>query len=305
MNLTTKPTLMLVDDEIRIVRALSVLFQARYRVLATTDPRQALTWAEQEDIDVVISDQRMPDIAGVDLLREIRSRSPRTMRLLLTGYADLDAVVASVNEGEIFRFLCKPWNATELRGTVDQAAVIAAAARDASETDAATSETAAILVIDDDESHAVAALGASHRVLHAASLDAAFEQLSKNHVGVILCDLTIRGESTEAALKLLKAEYPELVAVVMTPFRDFNTLIGLINEGQVFRLLPKPVREGLLRLHLDSALRHHQRLRNSTTLRRRHAVVAPTSTDGVMVRRVRGLLSRLRGRDEGAAVRAS
>ena len=108
--MTDKPTLLLIDDEERILRSLAMLFRGSYQVHATVDPHEAIALVERERVHVVVSDQRMPVMRGADLLREVRSRSPNSMRILLTGYSELDAVVSSVNEGEIFRFVQKPWD---------------------------------------------------------------------------------------------------------------------------------------------------------------------------------------------------
>ena len=121
----SKPSLLLVDDEERILRSLAMLFRGQYLLHTTTDARQALEIVARQQIHVVVSDQKMPVMRGADLLREVKERSPNTMRILLTGYSELDAIIASVNEGEIFRYVNKPWDAAELRTTVDQAAQIA------------------------------------------------------------------------------------------------------------------------------------------------------------------------------------
>jgi len=113
----SRATLLLVDDEERILRSLSLLLRSRFEVLTTTDGAWALEWVRERTVHVVVSDQRMPGMSGVDVLRGVRERSPATMRLLLTGYADLAAVEASMNEGEIFRFLEKPWDAPALIAT--------------------------------------------------------------------------------------------------------------------------------------------------------------------------------------------
>ena len=92
--MTDKPTLLLIDDEERILRSLAMLFRGSYQVHATVDPHEAIALVERERVHVVVSDQRMPVMRGADLLREVRSRSPNSMRILLTGYSELDAVVS-------------------------------------------------------------------------------------------------------------------------------------------------------------------------------------------------------------------
>ena len=109
--------ILLVDDETRILRALKALFRD-CGVAVTTDAVNAAKIARAHDVDVVICDQRMPAMTGVEVLRELRTLHPRAIRLLLTGYSDLKAVLGSVNEGEVWRFVNKPWNNAELRALV-------------------------------------------------------------------------------------------------------------------------------------------------------------------------------------------
>jgi serine/threonine-protein kinase len=312
-----KPSLLLVDDEERILRSLAMLFRGQYQVQATTDAREALRLLERGPVHVVVSDQKMPVMRGADLLREVKERSPNTMRILLTGYSELDAIVASVNEGEIFRFVNKPWDAAELRTTVDQAAQIAATLFAAPPAEAATvtaarAVTAAemvpsspslaegILVIDDDADvfNAVQEIvGPSQPVYWAHSLEQAFDHLLRHPVGVIVSELVVQRESLTAALKLLKSQYPEVVTIVMTPFQDTGVLINLINQGQIYRLLPKPVRRGPLGMNIASALRHHRMLKSSPDLRSRHVVEKIRQPEELSVaNRVMGFLGRLRGR---------
>ena len=119
------PTILFVDDEERILRSLRMLFRGKADVLFTTRGREAIDWVRSRTVHVIVSDQRMPGMTGVEVLREVAVHSPRTMRILLTGYADIDAVTASVNEGEIFRFIEKPWDSQKLIDSVMRAAAIA------------------------------------------------------------------------------------------------------------------------------------------------------------------------------------
>ena len=116
--------ILLIDDEARILRALKALFRD-YETFQTTNPLEAVSLAKQHDVDVVICDQRMPEKTGVDTLRDIKDAHPRALRVLLTGYSDLKAVVGSVNEGEVYRFVHKPWDNNELREIVGEAATTA------------------------------------------------------------------------------------------------------------------------------------------------------------------------------------
>ncbi|QXD16384.1 response regulator [Rhodocaloribacter litoris] len=95
-----------------------VLRKEPYRVLTATSGTGALAILERHPVQVVLADQRMPDMTGTDLLREVRSRYPATIRIILSGYAEPHAIVAAINEAEVFRFLPKPWNDDDLRATL-------------------------------------------------------------------------------------------------------------------------------------------------------------------------------------------
>lgn len=313
-----KPDLVLVDDEERILRSLAMLFRAHYNVYTTTDARDALQYIRDHRVHVIVSDQRMPIMRGADLLREVRNVSPNTMRLLLTGYSELEAIVASVNEGEVFRFINKPWDASDLKQTVNQAAEIsfnlfnsypqALAPTDVmTETGSfvAAASTEGILVIDDDAEVVKAVreiVGPAQAVHWASSLDQAFALLAEHDIGVVISELFVQREPIALALKMLKAQHPEVVSIVMTPFQDTTVLIGLINQGQVFRFLPKPIRRGPLGMNIASALRHHRALKSAPALRAVHNVEPLRQIeDSTVATRVMGFLGRLRQRNFGSA----
>lgn len=119
-----KQTILCVDDEIDNVDALERLFRKKYHVLKATSAREALSILDQhpEPISVIISDQRMPEMTGVEFLEKTIENHPETMRMLLTGYTDLESVIMAVNKGQIFRYLTKPWDPVDLANTLDQAA---------------------------------------------------------------------------------------------------------------------------------------------------------------------------------------
>ena len=109
-----KAKVLLVDDEERILRTLGMLLKMQYQVFSTTDGHEALRVLEREKIQLIISDQRMPVITGTQLLRQTKKISPNTMRILLTGYADLSAI-AHVPEEGIVR---KPYTRADLLARV-------------------------------------------------------------------------------------------------------------------------------------------------------------------------------------------
>ena len=115
-------TVLCVDDEPNILSALRrALRPENCRVLTAASGAEALSLMASEAIDVVLSDMRMPQMDGAQLLSILHRDHPDVMRILLTGYADMNATVAAINEGHIYRYIHKPWDENELRLTVRQA----------------------------------------------------------------------------------------------------------------------------------------------------------------------------------------
>jgi DNA-binding NtrC family response regulator len=118
------PRLIAIDDEPQVLRDLQrELRDPSLQLTTESDPTAALARLADEEFDVVLADCRMPGVDGVALLTEARKRQPRTVRLLMTGHADMRGAAASLNEAGIFRFLAKPWGAPELRQAIADALV--------------------------------------------------------------------------------------------------------------------------------------------------------------------------------------
>src|SRR3954452_13791234 len=115
-------TLLVVDDEVDVLESLRHLFHRTYRVLTASSGDQALEQLRKNDVHLILSDQRMPGMSGDVFLSQARRLQPDAIRMLFTGYADIQAVINAVNEGQIFRYILKPWDAAELEGVIRQAA---------------------------------------------------------------------------------------------------------------------------------------------------------------------------------------
>jgi response regulator RpfG family c-di-GMP phosphodiesterase len=116
-----KPTILLVDDEESILNSLRRLLRGQpYEVLLATSGEQALDIMAKQPVDLVMSDARMPNMDGATLLAHIHQRHPDTLRILLTGYADLTMIVKAINDGQIDRYISKPWHDEELLLTLRQ-----------------------------------------------------------------------------------------------------------------------------------------------------------------------------------------
>jgi response regulator RpfG family c-di-GMP phosphodiesterase len=109
------PTLLFVDDEPNILSSLRRLFRPHgYTILTADSGAAGLALLAGQEIDLVISDMRMPTMDGAQFLEQVRSRWPDTVRMLLTGYSDIDSIMAAINRGEIYRYLTKPWDDNDI-----------------------------------------------------------------------------------------------------------------------------------------------------------------------------------------------
>ena len=257
-----KPRVLFVDDEERVVNALRTIFRDVYEVTVASGGEQALGLVRSQPFHVVVSDQRMPGMLGVELLREVKLVAPTTVRMLLTGYSDLAAIVGSVNDGEVFRFVSKPWNQDDLRATIDEAVTIAIALEASPPPRAAArpAEDVVALVLDDPQmARATREMsGDLCRVVHAATLDDALHALAVNEVALLVADLESQRVDNTVLFKLLKQEHPQTLVIVTTGASDSELIISLINEARIFRFVNKPVNLSLLQNHIVAALeRYH------------------------------------------------
>jgi putative nucleotidyltransferase with HDIG domain len=111
-----------VDDEVNILKAVKRLLRHEpWEVVCAARPHEALDLLGTTPVQVVVSDQRMPEMSGVDLLASVRERHPDVVRMMLTGYTEMNVAVEAINRGEIFRLITKPWNDEELKATLRQA----------------------------------------------------------------------------------------------------------------------------------------------------------------------------------------
>ncbi len=118
----TATSVLFVDDEPRVTEALKrALRRDPYRVFSADSAAAGLELLGREEIDVVISDEKMPGMSGCEFLAEVRRKYPSIVRIMLTGEASMDAAISAINEGEVYRFFTKPCNPHDLRVTLRQA----------------------------------------------------------------------------------------------------------------------------------------------------------------------------------------
>ena len=258
-----RPRILFLDDEERILGALSALFRLQYEVLVSTNGAQALEIVKTHQPHVIVSDQRMPNMLGVDFLRQARELDPSSVRILLTGYSDLAAIVGSINDGEVFRFVNKPWGNQEIKDTIAQAMEISLATRQAPlaalpaiEVSEARRATEAILVAQNTREFfefVNDGFGRTRPVCYAADVASVLQTIEDQEVAILLCDLD-GFDGADVMLKMLKQSHPQIQSVAIAASSDSASLISLINQAQIFRFMNRPLRMGLLERGLRSAL---------------------------------------------------
>ena len=303
-----KPKIAFIDDEPRILRSLKMHFRQSHDVFITTDASELMKYVSEHDVQVVISDQRMPDKQGTEVLRDIKAASPNTLRILLTGYADLNAVIDSVNEGEIYRYITKPWQNDELKQIVNKATEIAQQTQEITQNTMQVNDTQKfsggtgsnrnILVLDDDESvyqQIKSHFKSAYTVSWASNLEQAAKLLQKKRFGVTITDSTLNKENITPIVYALKNIQPDLMVLMLTEFKDAHMVIDLINKGQVYRCLPRPTNFSIMSISLDRAFDHHERLVEQPILAARHHVEEVTESEALnFSERLKGFFAKFR-----------
>jgi CheY-like chemotaxis protein len=122
MSAEARPRILVVDDEEAILETMTFTFEDDYEVYTSTDARKALEILdEKEPVAVVLTDQRMPNMSGVEFVTEVCKRHPQTVRMILTGFSDMDAIIQAINAGHVYAYITKPWEPDQLKQLMKQA----------------------------------------------------------------------------------------------------------------------------------------------------------------------------------------
>jgi len=109
-----KPTILFVDDEFRLLRSIERgMLDEPYHMLFAESGKDALKLLEEHEVQVLVTDMRMPEMTGLELLKQVKERYPQIVRIVLSGYTQATTLLTAINQGEIFRFITKPWKMEE------------------------------------------------------------------------------------------------------------------------------------------------------------------------------------------------
>jgi PAS domain S-box-containing protein len=248
-------TLLLVDDDRQVLHSLARLFRNEgYRLLTAASGAEALDLLARNDVQVIVSDQWMPSLTGVELLTKARELYPDSIRIILSGHADLGVVTRALNIGHVDKFLFKPWDDELLLASVREAFAHFSLLPDGSRflrifqnLENPAGLTRKLLFVDSDENVLNALLllfrDQGYYLLTARSAQEALRQLEGNDVGVILADQRLPDMNGIQLMHRVMMSHPNTVRLVMSAYPDVRDASDAINEGHVYKFLFKPWNE--------------------------------------------------------------
>ena len=296
-----KYTVLFVDDETRITSALRAIFRRDYNVLTASSGKEALSILADKSVDVIVSDQRMPEMLGNELLATVSKRYPQTMRILLTGFMDKKAIIDTINEGEIYRFINKPWNNEKIQQIVAEASFASEFASSETQDDeetqtplnqASSKESSsshsqpiadrAIVMIEREKdvrnqmrkfcSEQDIMIYNMPNVEHAIAA-----ATSRESIGIAIIELSENTAESIQTINLLKQARPELITIALTEEYDAHTAVDLINQGQVYKYLAKPLNIEKFQKTIQKAFRRNSFLKKNSGSVKRFKVEKTTS----------------------------
>jgi DNA-binding NtrC family response regulator len=265
-----RPSLLFIDDEPRVLNAIRAVFKSGYDVALATSGFDALALLHKQEFDVIVSDQRMPGMTGVEFFRRAKRIAPNTVRILLSGFADMDALMAAVNEVEIHRFVSKPWDNASLRAVVADAVEVARAMRPGADHPTLPEEPRIVppeikegLVVVDAgrELHdrVEAEFGGRYHVIHCETLVDSLALLHRRPCTVLVCRLDVSDHDDMVFLMQLKQHHPGIMLITVCEATDAARLVALINRVGIFRFLREPGSFQLLTSYLHGAFERARR----------------------------------------------
>jgi response regulator RpfG family c-di-GMP phosphodiesterase len=226
---------------------------------------------QENDIDVIVSDQRMPNMLGHQLLAKVQRLHPRTMRILLTGFTDKEAIISNINEGQVYRFLNKPWANDEIQRIVAEAALASEFEVQSEITELAPEEgksytKPAVHILEQGQTIQESLQGfevmQESRISVSDNLEDSLKVLDNNdQIGIFIIQMARNTSDYIQTISMLKKMRPELLTIVISQQSDSNVISQLINVGQVFRYFSDPCDPLILEYSMEQAFPTHLTLK--------------------------------------------
>lgn len=118
---TKEISILYVDDEAENLKSFKASFRREFNVLLANNAKEGKAILHKNEVDIILTDQRMPEMTGIEFLVDILDEFPDPIRMLVTGYSDIDAVIDAINKGQVYKYISKPWNKDELKDAIHKA----------------------------------------------------------------------------------------------------------------------------------------------------------------------------------------
>lgn len=260
-----RPTLLILGRDLTVSRNIRKLFHNHFNALLCTSSTEALAIAQVRRVHVFICIQQTAtdEKDGVDVLRRVGEVSPHTSQILMAALSDFDKILDAVNRGDAFRVINKPWKVAKLKAAVYDLAKQSLqqnhqAQQSQSEDESEGSGQQKILVLDSDGDTCKitrSAVADNAQIYDARTLRRAIHIFNREPISILVTELQIGGTDITKALAQIKESKPGLLILAVTANKDVASLLNLMNQGMIFRYLPKPVSSRLMQKTLATAMR--------------------------------------------------
>ncbi len=289
-----------VNSNSEVLSSMLVLFRRKYDVLLAKSCSEALDILKKHKVDVVVCEQHMPVMSGAEFLRMAAELQPKLMRVLLIAYEEMETAVHPEQEGESFRVVNRDCSKVEMVDTLNRALKYARALGDGTDQPAKADASSGnakgqingngevhgqggtkagrkgngasgkgkqsgIMILDNDpdgRANLEKILRRNFSDVHATGsvAECTLHLLRNQNVGVFVTQANVQGKSVDSLLSLLRQYQPRLVTIIITNRAGANDAIRMIDEGHAYRFLVEPLREGITKISVASAMRHHSEL---------------------------------------------
>lgn len=278
-----RSSILYVDDEPTNLLLFERYFEDAYQIHTARSGAEALEILSREPIELVLTDQRMPGMTGVELLSRVAEKMPDTARMIVTAHSDVRVVIDAINTGRVDQYISKPWEPDELQVVLDRGLESNALRRRHRELVAeleasyperiiaaeASLEEAVVLYVDDELQNLEVferAFGQYFTLLTARSGKEALEILRRREVHLVVADQRMPEMTGVELFEIVVREMPETVRIVLTAYLDIEAAVQAINSGGVYRYILKPWSPKEMRVVLERALEIYELRRRNRRL---------------------------------------
>ncbi len=275
---SAKTPILYVDDEPSNLRLFERYFERDYRIFTARSADEARQLLRSQEVHLVITDQRMPGMTGVELLEAIRDEYPDIARMIVTAYSDVRVVIQAINAGRLDHYVTRPWDPDEVRIAIDRAVegyalrrrhrqlterFMARVGKDVAESMVWSRSTRlpTILFVDNDDDHIrlfKEAFGREYTIYTAISGPEALGVLQSREIHLLITGQRLPGMTGVELLEKALEESPQTQRILLVAYLEFNVVVQAINVGRVDQFALKPWKPEELRLTIVGALDAHE-----------------------------------------------